>query len=127
MTRHTDNEYPSNWHAGGGEASRPLHKNGYYLHPYYRVLPGSNQHTERFLEMRVDTSGQPPEAHHIELNYCIEDGVEVKRQRHLETRSVSVLDRTSQAQQEQAEEDVHEIAEELMAEYADWTPGDDLR
>jgi len=122
VAEHTDNEYPSNWHAGCGEGNRPLHDGGYYLHLFYRVLPGSNQHVERFLEMRVDTSGKIPDAHHIELNYNTEDDTEVRRQKFLESRSVDVLQRDSEAQQEAAEEEIHEIAEELMAEYAEWTP-----
>jgi len=122
MTDHTDSEYPGNWHAGGGEASRPLHAGGRYLHLFYRVLPGSNQHVERFLEMRVDTSGSPPKAHHIEVNHCTENGTEVARQKRLETRSVDVTDRTSQAKQEAAEDAIHDRGEELMEKYADWTP-----
>jgi hypothetical protein len=123
MPDYTNNEYPANWHSGSGEGSRPLHEGGRYLHLYYRVLPGSNQHIERFLEMRVDTSGGgPPDAHHLELNYCTEDNTEVQVHKRLETRSVDVLQRDSQAQQEQAESEIHELAEELMHEYADWTP-----
>lgn len=122
VTDHTDNEYPSNWHAGCGEGNRPLHEGGYYLHLFYRVLPGSNQHVERFLEMRVDTSGKVPNAHHIELNYNTEDGTEVRRQQRLATRSVNVGKPRSERSQEIAETNIHEIAKELMAEYAEWTP-----
>lgn len=122
MSKYRDNEYPANWHAGGGEANRPLHEGGYYMHPYYRVLPGSNQHLERFLELRVDTVGTPPQYHHLELGYYTEDGTEVRKQKHLHSENVDVSDRTSQAQQEAAEREARERAKELMGEYADWTP-----
>jgi hypothetical protein len=123
MTDHTDNEYPSNWHAGGGEASRPLHEGGYYMHLYYRVLPGSNQHVERFLELRVDTSGgRAPDTHHAVLTYCTEDGVDVTREDLLDRATVDVDDPTSEADQDGAEATIHQKAEAMMAEYADWTP-----
>lgn len=118
MTDFTDNEYPSNWHPGGGESSR----NGYYLSLFFRVLPGSNQHVERFLELRVDTSGQPPDTHHIELNYCTEDGSEVSREERLATESIGVENPDSEALQEAAESEAQAAANELMREYADWTP-----
>lgn len=124
MTKHTDNEFPSNWHSGGGDAGRPLVEGGYYNHRYYRVLPGSNQHVEHFLELVVDTSGMPPDAHHVELSYCTEDGTEVTRRRTLETDSVRVRreKREDEAVQERAEQDAHDRAERLMGKYADWRP-----
>lgn len=124
MTRHTDNEYPSNWHAGGGEASRPLHEDGYYIHPYYRVLPGSNQHIERFLELRVETYGMPPNLHQMELHYCTEDGEEVRREQELAIERVKVPpeNQTTEEGQQLAEDEADELALGLMKEYADWTP-----
>jgi hypothetical protein len=122
MSKYTDNEYPANWHAGGGESIRPLHEGGHYIHPYYRVLPGSNQHVERFLELRVDTVGMPPEYHHLELYYCTEDDAQVQQQNHLHSESIDVSDRTSQAQQEAAENEARERAIEVMEEYAGWRP-----
>lgn len=121
MTDHTDNEYPANWHSGVGEANRPLDAGGYYLHLYYRVLPGSNQHVERFLELRIDTSDRA-EKHHLELSYCTEDGEEVHRVTTLETETVFVNAPGDPEEQSRVEEEIHERAEELMADYADWTP-----
>jgi len=122
MAMTTDNEYPANWHAGIGEANLPLHGGGYYLHLYYRVLPGTNQHTEHYLELRVDTVGMPPTEHALELSYNTEDGSEVIRQRRLATHSVPVTDPESEDAQADAEEEIHVLAEDVMALYADWAP-----
>lgn len=122
MTNHRDNEYPGNWHAGIGEANRPLNEGGYYLHAYYRVLPGSNQHVERFLELRVDTSGLPPDQHCLELNYSTEDGESVTREKRRRTFQVDVTDPGDPDEQADAEEQAHKLAVEWMEAYADWTP-----
>lgn len=122
MTDHTDNEYPANWHAGGGEANRPLHEGGYYLHVYCRVLPGSNQHVERFLEMRVDTAGTPPDRHVIELLCCTEDDTEVTQVSVLDTETVIVDGRESLHAQARAEREAYKRAVDMMDTYAGWTP-----
>lgn len=121
MTNHRNNEYPANWHPAGGETDRPLHEGGYYQHRYYRVLPGSNQHVEKFLELVVDTVGMPPSEHALELNYATEDGTEVRREERLVGRTVTVEDRESGEAQDAAEEEIHAVAESVMADYADWT------
>lgn len=122
MSDHRDNEYPTNWHAGGGEANRPLHDRGYYQHRYYRVLPGSNQHVERFLEIVVDTEDLPPSRHHVALEYCAEDSDEVCRQKRLDHDTVEVDGREDPQAQQEAEQEAHSLAERMMSEYAEWTP-----
>ena len=117
-----DNEYPSNWHAGIGEANLPLDDGGYYLHLYYRVLPGTNQHTERYLELRVDTVNMPPTQHALELNYNTADGREVCRQRRLTTHTVDVSEPESEDAQQNASDDIHALADHAMIQYSDWAP-----
>lgn len=115
-----DDDLPANWEKGVGEASRPLTTGGYYQHRFYRRLPGSNQHVERFLELVVDTSGTPPDKHHIELNVCTEDDVEVERKQRLECESIAVNDPDSMEHQRITESYMENRAIEIMKEYADW-------
>lgn len=93
-----------------------LSDGGYYLHPYYRVLPGSNQHVDRYLELRVDTAGMPPTEHAIELSECEADG-EVRRVEAIEHDGVEVIDPEREASQRWAAKRAYDRALELMREY----------
>lgn len=54
LDRHTARtEPPDGWESGAGSASRPVSDGGHYDHWYYRRLPGSNQHVERYLECHI--------------------------------------------------------------------------
>jgi hypothetical protein len=116
------NEHPGNWHGGVGNVSRPLSESGRYLKKFYRILPGSNQHVEKFLELRVDTAGQPPKCHCAALNYYTGNGTETKRIKQLNVCRINVSDPESQAAQKATEAKISAAAEDMMEYYADWTP-----
>jgi|APHM01.1.fsa_nt_gi hypothetical protein len=119
-------EYPSNWHSGIGEVSRPLCNGGYYQKLYYRQLPGSNQYTERFLQLTIDTLGSTyavgPQKHVLKLEYCTEDRQEVYVKRCLESEQFSVDNRNDADSQAETEADAMNRGFELMQEYSDWSP-----
>jgi hypothetical protein len=122
MPDYTDYEWPGNWHMGSGGAGGLLHQGGYYSHFYYRELPGTNQWVQRYLEARVDTEGMPPERHVLEVGYTQSDAIEATRVKDLTYRDVPVEVPDSKAAQEDAEQEIHDIAWRVMDEYKDWTP-----
>lgn len=115
---HDEKPLPDGWEAGIGEASRPLEEGGYYQHRYFRTLPGSNQHVEKFLELVVDTVGMPPDKHAVELNRCRENGEDIIREERLANATVRVDDREDEEAQEAAEQRAHDRAHELMEEHS---------
>lgn len=113
---HDEKPLPDGWEAGIGEANRPLEDGGYYQHRYFRTLPGSNQHVEKFLELVVDTVGMPPDKHSLELNRCRDNGEEIIREERLANATVSVFSPEYDEEQEAAEQEIHDRAHELMEE-----------
>lgn len=113
----TNDDLPNGWEWGIGEGNRPLSDGGYYLHLAYRVLPGSNQSVERYLEMRIDTVDMAPTEHYLELNEMRSDNEEIREIDRLATDSVRVDDPESEAAQKAAEQELEQRAVELMEQY----------
>lgn len=120
----TDDELPGSWQWAGGEASRPLHDGGYYLHVATMTI-WENQHKRRYIEARVDTadytSTEGPRRHVLEITEREEDfnlghswDVET-----LEIARTNVEDRNDPDSQDDAEDLIHDLAKTSMASYAE--------
>lgn len=111
-----------NWERGIGEAHRPLTDDGYYDKRFYRPLPGSNQFTDYYLALNIDTAGMPPTEHVMVLDYCSEDDSEITCHKRLEYDSVKVSYPNDDGSQSDAELRISERAVATMKQYQDWKP-----
>ena len=119
----TAEDIPDEWGYAGGEASRPIHKGGYYLHVYTNVQ-WENQHARRYYELRVDTANytgsEGPTEHVAELslreeNYNDGNNREID---HLGYQKVSVDrdNRNDEETQQQAEVEIMAKAVKMIQE-----------
>jgi hypothetical protein len=111
-----------NWERGVGEAHRPLTNDGYYDKWFYRPLPGSNQFTEYYLVLNIDTANMPPTEHVMLLDYCSEDDTEITCHERLEYDSVQVAYPNDDGSQTDAEHRISQRAVNTMQQYKDWEP-----
>lgn len=117
-----DDDLPDGWQWGGGEANRPLHEGGYYLHVATNTI-WENQYARRYYEARVDTANytqdRGPTKHILIINERIEDfreGTSADLD-HLVTDVVDVDDRNDPEAQQRAEDEIHEKARMHMEYY----------
>lgn len=116
---------PNGWVWGIGEASRPLSEGGYYMHYATRMLPGSNQYEEKYLELMIDTIGMPPRQHYVEIGEYVENmqAGESREVRRIDHAYVDVEEPEDEESQQAAEEIAEEIARDFMAEHPALTTG----
>lgn len=120
----TGTDLPDGWRWCGGEANRPLHTGGYYLHVAIYII-WENQYKRHYYEARIDTAdytqSEGPRTHALEITRREEDKLngtsrDIKR---VETGTVSVDDRNDEADQQAAEDTIHERAIAAMERLTD--------